>query len=123
VSKTLHPVDIYVGKRLEAVRKSRGVTQQDLGRALGVTFQQVQKYLRGTNRISAGKLYEASRYLNCDVSYFFEGAEHVENNGTSLSFEPPSTPYTHSDLTKDINDISNPNLQAALKALIREIKT
>lgn len=75
MSKKPEAVDIHVGKRLELARQSMGVTQQELGEALGVTFQQVQKYLRGTNRISAGKLYEAARFLNVEISFFFAGLD------------------------------------------------
>lgn len=54
-------------------RKVLGVSQERLADALGLTFQQVQKYERGSNRVSASKLYEIARYLNSSVSYFFEG--------------------------------------------------
>lgn len=75
MSKKPEAVDIHVGERLELARQSMGVTQQELGEALGVTFQQVQKYLRGTNRISAGKLYEAARFLNVEIGFFFAGLD------------------------------------------------
>lgn len=75
MSKKPEAVDIHVGERLELARQSMGVTQQELGEALGVTFQQVQKYLRGTNRISAGKLYEAARFLNVEIGFFFTGLD------------------------------------------------
>ena len=54
-------------------RKVRGVSQEQLGDALGLTFQQVQKYERGTNRVSASKLYESARFLGVPIAYFFEG--------------------------------------------------
>lgn len=78
-----NPIDIYVGQRVRARRKAIGLSQSDLAMALGLTFQQVQKYERGTNRISASKLYETARCLGVPVSYFFEGyapddgAEHL----------------------------------------------
>jgi len=70
-----HPVDLYVGARLRIRRKVLGLSQTQLAEALGITFQQIQKYERGANRISASKLYEAARLLQSPVSYFFEGLD------------------------------------------------
>lgn len=66
-----HPVDRHVGRRVCEKRLALGYNQSDLGRALGLTFQQIQKYEKGANRISASKLWEASSFLDVDVSYFF----------------------------------------------------
>ena len=68
-----NPVDLHVGARVRMRRKLLGVSQEKLADALGLTFQQVQKYERGTNRISASKLFEIGRFLQAPVSYFFEG--------------------------------------------------
>lgn len=68
-----HPVDQHVGLRVRARRKLLGMSQEKLADALGLTFQQVQKYERGANRVSASKLYEISRSLKCEPAYFFEG--------------------------------------------------
>ena len=67
-----NPVDLHVGARVRMRRKLLGVSQEKLADALGLTFQQVQKYERGTNRISASKLFEIGRFLQAPVSYFFE---------------------------------------------------
>ena len=67
-----HPVDRHVGRRLADIRVERGYSQTELGRALGLTFQQVQKYEKGTNRISASKLWVAADFLGVEISYFFE---------------------------------------------------
>ncbi len=67
-----HPVDVHVGSRVRQRRTLLGMTQTDLGDALGLTFQQVQKYERGTNRISASRLCELSRVLNVSIEFFFE---------------------------------------------------
>ncbi len=67
------PVDLHVGGRVRMRRKNLGLSQSDLGQALGLTFQQVQKYERGTNRVSASKLYETAQALHVPLSYFFEG--------------------------------------------------
>ena len=57
------PIDVAVGLRLRTLRKSRGLSQDQLGRSLGITFQQIQKYERGTNRVSASMLVRAARFL------------------------------------------------------------
>jgi transcriptional regulator with XRE-family HTH domain len=67
-----HPVDVHVGARARVRRTLLGMTQTDLGDALGLTFQQVQKYERGTNRIGAGRLYDLSRVLDVSIEHFFE---------------------------------------------------
>ena len=67
--------DRHVGGRLRLARTSRGLSQSDLGKTLGLTFQQVQKYERGANRISAGRLFEASIILKVEIGYFFDGLE------------------------------------------------
>ncbi len=66
------PIDIHVGARLRLRRNLFGISQTDLGKALGVTFQQVQKYEKGTNRISASRLFNLSRVLDVPISFFFE---------------------------------------------------
>lgn len=68
-----HPVDQHVGMRLRLGRREAGLTQAALAEALNLTFQQIQKYERGANRISASKLFEAAHVLGVPVSYFFEG--------------------------------------------------
>lgn len=67
-----NPTDIHVGKRLRLRRTLLGMSQEKLGVAVGLTFQQVQKYERGTNRIGASRLYELSKVLGVPVNYFFE---------------------------------------------------
>ena len=67
-----HPVDIHVGARARMRRTLLGMTQTDLGDALDLTFQQVQKYERGTNRISASRLLALARVLDVPIDYFFE---------------------------------------------------
>jgi transcriptional regulator with XRE-family HTH domain len=68
-----NPIDLHVGARIRMRRKILGVSQERLADDLGLTFQQVQKYERGANRVSASKLYEIARSLQSSVSYFFEG--------------------------------------------------
>lgn len=69
------PVDIYVGERVRMRRKMLSMSQTELGKHLGVTFQQVQKYEKGTNRMGSSRLFRVSTALDVPVSFFFEGAE------------------------------------------------
>jgi len=68
-----NPVDLHVGGRVRMRRKPLGVSQEQLADSLGLTFQQVQKYERGANRVSASKLYEIAKTLQVPVSFFFDG--------------------------------------------------
>lgn len=68
-----HPVDLHVGIRIRMRRKEMGVSQERLADALGITFQQVQKYERGANRVSASKLWEIAAALKTPVAYFYDG--------------------------------------------------
>jgi len=67
-----NPIDIHVGGRVRLRRTLLGMSQEKLGEAIGLTFQQVQKYERGANRIGASRLFDLSRVLDVPVSYFFE---------------------------------------------------
>ena len=68
-----HPVDRHVGRRVCEKRIALGYNQRDMGRALGLTFQQIQKYEKGANRVSASKLWDIARFFKVDIGYFFEG--------------------------------------------------
>lgn len=75
------PVDIHVGKMLRSIRKAKGVSQQALAEALGLTFQQVQKYENGANRVSASKMFDAAVFLGVAPAAFFEGLEGAPEAG------------------------------------------
>lgn len=64
-------IDLYVGQKLKAIRREQGVSQVALAEQIGVSYQQVQKYEQGINRISASKLYAVSKSLNCSVDQLF----------------------------------------------------
>lgn len=68
-----NPVDVFVGQKLKIRRNLIGITQEGLAEAAGITFQQVQKYEKGKNRLSASRLFQFARVLDVPVSYFFEG--------------------------------------------------
>ncbi len=72
VRGTPHPVDVHVGSRVRMRRTLLGMSQEKLGEALGLTFQQVQKYERGANRVGASRLYQISRILDVPVAFFFD---------------------------------------------------
>jgi len=71
--KQANPIDIQVGNRVRIRRMLIGMSQERLGDLLGLTFQQVQKYEKGVNRIGAGRLFEVTRILNVPIDFFYEG--------------------------------------------------
>ncbi|HEU0117474.1 MAG TPA: helix-turn-helix transcriptional regulator [Alphaproteobacteria bacterium] len=71
-SESPDPIDIHVGQRLRLRRNLLGMSQEQLGNASDLTFQQIQKYERGANRMGASRLYQLGRLLNVPVAYFFE---------------------------------------------------
>src|SRR5689334_10445665 len=86
---TPNPIDVRVGARVRLRRQMLGLSQEKLGEAIGLTFQQVQKYERGANRIGASRLYELSRILDVPVSFFFDDTDPVR--APAMSFvEPPA---------------------------------
>jgi transcriptional regulator with XRE-family HTH domain len=82
--KKPNPIDVHVGSRIRLRRNMLGMSQEKLGENLGITFQQIQKYEKGTNRVGASRLQAISTILNVPVSFFFEdapGREGVEATG------------------------------------------
>lgn len=77
-----NPIDIHVGNRVRMCRTLLGMSQERLGAALGLTFQQVQKYERGLNRIGASRLWDISQVLNTPIAFFYEG---ISEDTESLS--------------------------------------
>lgn len=68
-----HPVDVHVGKRIKEMRTLRRLSQTDVAQKLNLSFQQIQKYEIGSNRVAASRLYEMSKIFGVPTSYFFEG--------------------------------------------------
>ena len=85
-----NPIDIRVGARLRLRRNMRGLSQQKLGQALGLTFQQVQKYERGANKITASRLHELSQLLDVPISFFFDDTDPVRAPAMGSFAEPPA---------------------------------
>ncbi|MES2983667.1 MAG: helix-turn-helix transcriptional regulator [Pseudomonadota bacterium] len=94
---TPHPVDTYVGRRLRLKRTILGMSQESIGKQIGVTFQQIQKYERGINRMGASRLYDFSKALGVQISYFFEGyGDYAIDDATGLAMNEPAAPqYEH----------------------------
>jgi len=77
--KKPNPIDVHVGSRIRLRRNMLGLSQEKLGENLGITFQQIQKYEKGTNRVGASRLQAISAILNVPVSFFFEDAPGSSN--------------------------------------------
>ena len=128
--KAPNPIDKHVGSRVRMRRMMLGMSQEKLGDALGLTFQQVQKYEKGTNRIGASRLQQISHILQVPVSFFFEGAPNIppvtRQDGLS---EAPSPAYVSdflatSDglaLTKAFMRIDDSKLRRRIVDLVEQI--
>src|SRR5271169_485551 len=93
-----NPIDVHVGQRVRQRRTLLGMSQEKLAEAIGLTFQQVQKYERGANRVGSSRLFEIARVLDVPVSYFYEGM------GTGGSISPAATgalPTTSKEIALD----------------------
>lgn len=106
--KRVSPVDAHVGQRLRERRKVFGMTQEKLAEGVGLTFQQIQKYEKGTNRISASRLQQFAELLGVDVPWFFEG--------TPGSKKPNDT----DDLAEAVKEFTAlPDAQNLMKSFVR----
>jgi transcriptional regulator with XRE-family HTH domain len=93
-----NPVDVHVGSRVRLRRTLLGMSQEKLGDAIGLTFQQVQKYERGANRIGASRLFDLSRVLEVPVSFFFE--EFADGDGRGGARESATEAYDANPMLK-----------------------
>jgi transcriptional regulator with XRE-family HTH domain len=87
--KQANPIDVQVGNRVRIRRMLIGMSQERLGDLLGLTFQQVQKYEKGVNRIGAGRLFEVARILNVPIDFFYEGLNATNPSGESTEAVAP----------------------------------
>src|SRR6202163_4796700 len=85
----MHPVDRSVGRRIRILRVGRGLSQTALASELGLTFQQLQKYEKGTNRVSASRLHDIAQILGVEVASFFEDASDPDKLALIGDAEPP----------------------------------
>lgn len=88
-----NPIDVHVGNRLRLRRTLLGMSQQKVGEALGLTFQQVQKYERGTNRIGASRLWDLAGVLDCPVSFFFDEMDEKTAGQSPRNWDGQSTDH------------------------------
>jgi transcriptional regulator with XRE-family HTH domain len=121
-SKQAKAVDVHVGLRIRAARLAAGLSQERFGHALGVTFQQVQKYEKGSNRVGASRLSDAARILSVPVSFFFENDEESDksprtNDGLRAITEALSTPEGIR-IARALARISNPTLRRRVADLL-----
>jgi len=125
--KSPNPIDKHVGSRVRMRRMMLAMSQEKLGDALGLTFQQVQKYEKGTNRIGASRLKQISQILQVPVEFFFEGAPSVDgagNVGGEASANYVSDFLASSEglsLTKAFTRIKDAKLRRRIVDLIEEI--
>lgn len=116
------PVDIHVGQRLRVRRKLMGFSQEQLGRAVGITLQQVQKYEKGANRISASKLYRFAEMLDIQVAYFFDGIDNAdEDNGVSTVREEHVDRRETLELVRNYYAIANGEARQALFDAVKNL--
>jgi len=127
--KAPNPIDKHVGSRVRMRRMMLSMSQEKLGDALGLTFQQVQKYEKGTNRIGASRLQQIAHILQVPVSFFFEGAPHVAGAPSGGMSEAPSPAYVSDflatsdglSLTKAFMRIKNSKLRRRIVDLVEQI--
>jgi transcriptional regulator with XRE-family HTH domain len=110
-----HPVDIHVGSKIREARKMRGLSQTALGRRLGLSFQQIQKYESGANRVGASRLWTLSNELKVPLDSFFEGIDDRPTRRRS------SQTQSGLAIARQIESINDRETRAQLKALIRSI--
>ncbi len=127
--KAPNPIDKHVGSRVRMRRMMLSMSQEKLGDALGLTFQQVQKYEKGTNRIGASRLQQIAHILQVPVSFFFEGAPAGSSGGHHGMGEAPSPAYVSDflatsdglSLTKSFMRIKSTKLRRRIVDLVEQI--
>src|SRR5438128_1446528 len=130
-SRRPNPIDIHVGSRVRFRRMLLGISQEKLGEQLGLTFQQIQKYEKGVNRIGASRLYDLSKVLNVPVQFFYEEAPVSPSSSDAASgfAEPTADSYIASflnsregvELNKAYARISDLKTRRAILELVRSL--
>jgi transcriptional regulator with XRE-family HTH domain len=124
-----HQVDVHVGSRVRLRRTLLGMSQEKLGDALGLTFQQVQKYERGANRIGSSRLYQLSQILDVPISFFFDDMVGAPAPKGGAVQEPGPDPYESDqlsrretlELVRAYYRISDPNVRKRIFELVKSI--
>lgn len=130
-SRRPNPIDVHVGSRVRLQRMLRGISQEKLGERLGLTFQQIQKYEKGANRIGASRLFELSHVLGVPVQFFYDEAPAREVRGTPQAgfAERPADAYVFEflntreglELNRAFARISDPKMRRAILDLVRTL--
>lgn len=124
------PVDIYVGKRLRLRRTILGISQEKLAEILGITFQQVQKYEKGINRIGSSRLFDISKALSVPIEFFFEEYSEAAPAVSNFSLAEDNSNFEHEDssksretmtLVKAYYQISDPKVRKKALELIKSL--
>lgn len=118
-----HEVDVHVGSRVRLRRAALGLSQDQLAAAIGLSFQQVQKYERGVNRIGASRLYEMGKVLQTPISYFFEDFDDLglaEDTGYSYQADPVLKRETL-ELMRAYHQIKNPKERKKVLKLVKAL--
>jgi transcriptional regulator with XRE-family HTH domain len=133
-SRRANPIDVHVGTRVRLRRMLLGMSQEKLGEQLGLTFQQVQKYEKGVNRIGASRLHELGRVLGVSVGFFFEEAPSLGQVTAGFATEPgfaemPAENYASDflssreglELNKAFARITDPKVRRSIVDLVRSL--
>jgi transcriptional regulator with XRE-family HTH domain len=124
MGKRTDPYDVEVGRRIKARRMARQMSQMDLAGHLGLTFQQVQKYEKGTNRVAAGRLKRIARILDVPILYFFDDTDEFGNNGANgAAHDGPPDNSRALRLMRAYSRIDNSSLQQSILDLTERIAT
>lgn len=118
MTDTPEPVDIQVGANIRGLRLLRKMSQMEVAKHLGVTFQQLQKYEKGTNRVSASKLHKMATVFGVRVEALFEGTEGTEQNTVAVLAPIDREALT---LARDFEAITNPNVRHSIRGLVKSI--
>jgi transcriptional regulator with XRE-family HTH domain len=111
-----NPVDLHVGKRLRAARLRARLSQEELGRGIGVSFQAVQKYEQGENRLSASRLYRAAQLVRQPISFFFEHLAREARSKDAAIFTADELA-----LVRDYRQIESKEVRERLLQLLKRI--
>ncbi|MBY5570618.1 helix-turn-helix transcriptional regulator [Rhizobium leguminosarum] len=120
-AKSPNSIDVYVGNRVRVRRKTLGMTQSGLAELLGITFQQIQKYEKGTNRIGASRLQRISEILRVPVGFFFENGGAGPIDGATNELNSFLSSKEGLALNKAFIAIEDPNIRQKLVALAKSL--
>ena len=129
VKKSPNPVDIHVGSRVRLRRMLVGWSQEKLGGSMGLTFQQIQKYEKGVNRIGASRLFRLSQVLEVPVQFFFEGMPAIEGPVGAGMAEPKQEAFLYEflntrdglELNRAFVKVTDPDVRKSLIELVRSL--